>query len=130
MDQTALATRQPRTSPNSDAAAPFVPWPQLYGYLQKEFKQGDHVAILGPTDAGKSHIAFAVAEIRTYVMVVACKPRDRLIDDATKRGYYLVPGNKLEVPYSDGRPVHKRVIFWPRLPANAARKMEDRKSVV
>lgn len=104
--------------------APFLTWEQLYSYLKQNFGQGDHVAVIGPTGTGKTHIALEVAELRSYVLVVACKPRDPLIDDARKRGYYLIPGNKLEVPYVDGVPHHKRVIYWPRLSDQQRRKLQ------
>jgi energy-coupling factor transporter ATP-binding protein EcfA2 len=95
--------------------APRVEWPALHRYLAAQFQQGDHVAVLGPTGTGKTHLALEVAELRKYVMIVACKPADPLIDDAVAKGYYLVPGNRLEVPYSDGVPLHRHVIYWPRL---------------
>src|SRR5438034_912004 len=69
--------------------APFVPWEWLYGYLRRRFRQGDHVAIIGPTGTGKTHLALEVAELRSYVIVVACKPDDPLITDAVARGYWL-----------------------------------------
>ena len=97
--------------------APLVSWDQAATHLKQHFRQGDHVAILGPTGTGKTHIALEVAGMRTYSMVIACKPADPLIDDALGKGYYLVPSNRLEVPYADGRPHHRRVIYWPRLTA-------------
>lgn len=113
---------QPLSSSETSAAAPFTPWEQLYAYLRApgpdgrpRFQQGDHVAIIGPTGTGKTHIAFAVAEIRSYVIVVACKPKDPLIDDAIEHGYWLAPGHGLEIPMVDGRPLHERVVLWPRL---------------
>lgn len=110
--------RQRRLQPDPDASAPFRAWNEAYGYLSENFQQGDHVAILGPTGTGKTHIALAVAELRDYVMVIACKPKDPLIQETVNRGYYLIPSNKLEVPYSDGVPHHKKVIYWPRIGHN------------
>lgn len=110
-----------------NAAAPMVAWPELFAYIKREFKQGDHVAAIGPTGSGKSHVAFEVAELRSYVIVVACKPADPLIDDALKRGYWLNETDVLEVPYSDGRPLHSHVIYWPRLGARARRKIPAEK---
>lgn len=113
--------RQPDVDPAT--AAPFVPWSWLYGYLGREFKQGDHVGIIGPTGAGKTHIAFDVAELRSYVIAIACKPRDPLLDDALARGYWLVPTDQLEIPYVDNRPLHPRVVYWPRLGERSRRKL-------
>lgn len=109
--------------PASDA--PFVPWDTLYRYLKTNFRQGDHVAVLGPTGAGKTHIALAVGDLRTYTILLACKPNDPLILDALARGYWLVPTDKLEIPYVDGKPYHPRVIYWPRLSAKQRRAVGD-----
>lgn len=106
-----------------DEAAPRVGWPHLHGYLRRNFRQGDHVAIIGPTGVGKTHVAFPVAELRGHVIVIACKPRDELVSDALERGYWLVPTDQLEVPYVDGRPVHSRVVYWPRLGERTRRKL-------
>lgn len=111
--------REPWQDPQ--LAAPFVAWDWLFGYLREQFRQGDHVAIIGPTGTGKTHIALEVAELRSYVIVVACKPADPLIQDAIARGYWLNPTDKLEIPYTDGRPLHPRVVYWPRL-SDRARK--------
>jgi hypothetical protein len=124
----ARTSRSRRSDPEErrrelELAAPFVAWPELFSYLRREFRQGDHVAIIGPTGTGKTHLALEVAELRAYVIVVACKPDDPLIDDAVSRGYWLVPTDELEIPYSDGRPIHRRVIYWPRLSARARRKI-------
>lgn len=106
--------------------APRVSWEELRDHLGEHFAQGDHVAIIGPTGTGKTHLAFEVAEIRTYVLAVACKPRDPLLTEAQGRGYYLIPGNKLEVPYADGKPIHPRVIYWPRLSERDVKSSSDR----
>ena len=103
--------------------APYVPWSTVYGHLRREFRQGDHVAIIGPTGSGKTHIAFPVAELRSHTIVVACKPKDELVTDALARGYWLVPTDELEVPYVDGRPLHSRVVYWPRLKERTRRKL-------
>lgn len=106
-----------------DTAAPWVSWSELYAYLRREFQQGDHVAVIGPTGSGKTHVALEVAEIRTYTILVALKPKDPLIEDAMRRGYHLNPGNKLEIEYSDGKPLHRRIIYWPRLSRSAQGKL-------
>ena len=121
------ASNYPRNRPvyQVEGDAPFKEWAEAFTYLKANFEQGDHVAILGPTGTGKTHIALEIAELRTYVMVIACKPKDPLIDDAIGRGYHLVPSNKLEVPYVDGRPHWRRVVYWPRMPANPKHPVPD-----
>jgi energy-coupling factor transporter ATP-binding protein EcfA2 len=123
------ASRQPRNRPGRldalelEQAAPTVSWANLYAYLRREFRQGDHVAIIGPTGSGKTHVAFPVAELRSHVLVVACKPRDDLVTQALERGYWLNQADTIEVPYSDGRPLHSKVVYWPRLSERARRKL-------
>ena len=90
----------------------FVDWQDVYEMLSSDFRQGDHVTIIGPTGAGKTHIAVEVAELRTYVLFIACKPRDPLIEDLRHRGYYVT--RDLELAYVEGRPMHRRVVYWPR----------------
>lgn len=107
----------------SGAAAPRVAWPELYRYLRQNFGQGDHVAIIGPTGTGKTHLALEVAELRSYVLVVACKPQDPLIDETRARGYHVLETNKLEIPYTDGRPLYPKVVYWPRLPSRDAARL-------
>lgn len=118
-------SRSLRPQPDLDALAPVTPWAQVDAYLRREWKQGEHFAVLGPTGSGKTFAALEVAEIRQYVIVVACKPRDPLIDDALKRGYWLVQTDRLEVPYSDGKPLHPRVVYWPRLSEKQRRSLPD-----
>lgn len=109
--------------PDLDELAPVTPWAEVAAYLRREWRQGEHFAILGPTGSGKTFAALEVAEIRTYVIVVACKPRDPLIQDALARGYWLVPTDRLEIPYSDGVPLHPKVVYWPRLSEQQRRKL-------
>jgi hypothetical protein len=90
----------------------FLDWQDIYELLQSDFRQGDHVTIIGPTGAGKTHIAVEVAELRTYVLFIACKPRDPLISELRSRGYYET--RDLELAYVEGRPMHRRVVYWPR----------------
>jgi energy-coupling factor transporter ATP-binding protein EcfA2 len=120
--------RRQVTEVDIDREAPRISWDELYGHLEDEFEQGDHVAIIGPTGTGKTHLAFEIAELRSYVMVVACKPKDPLISEAQAKGYYLIPSNKLEVPYADGRPIHPRVIYWPRLSEREAKTASEQSS--
>jgi hypothetical protein len=103
--------------------APLVPWQTVHAHLKQSFRQGDHVAVIGPTGSGKTHIAFEIAELRGYVIVVACKPKDELVSDALARGYWQIPTDTIEIPYTDGRPLHPKVVYWPRLGERTRRKL-------
>lgn len=117
-----LSSRQPLQPELAELEAPFLDWQTFYGWLaaegrdgQQRFRQGDHFAIIGPTGTGKTHMAFEIAELRDYVIAVACKPEDPLIDDAAARGYHVLGGHTLEIPYVDGQPMWRKVVYWPRL---------------
>lgn len=99
----------------------YVDWLDVVDILQGPagFKQGDHVTIIGPTGAGKTHIAIQVAEMRTYVLFIACKPRDPLIDDLRRSGYHVT--HDLEITYVEGRPLQRRVVYWPRFSERATK---------
>lgn len=114
-----------------EAAAPFVPWPDLYRYLRRQFLQGQHVAIIGPTGTGKTHLAFELAEIRSYVIAVATKPRDPLIEDAIRRGYHRITALELSkgVEYVDGRPLHPRLVYWPNLSGRQLERLPDGQAI-
>src|SRR5512142_7809 len=107
--------RQPEL--DLDSAAPRVSWAQLHAYLRRNFAQGDHVSILGPTGTGKTHIALELAELRDYSLVIATKPHDPLIEETLRRGYYRVSTEELRkgVDHVDGRPLHRRMVYWPQL---------------
>lgn len=42
----------------------FVPFSTLYAYLEKQWRQGEHVSILGATGQGKSYLERAILPIR------------------------------------------------------------------
>lgn len=118
-----------KTAPSSEV--PFVEWPQVWDVLTDEetgFRQGDHVAIIGPTGTGKTHIALELAELRDWKLFVACKPEDEIISELVGFGYHVV--GKLDIPYVErppgsGRyvPAYSRVVFWPRLPQETLRRL-------
>lgn len=120
----------PKNQRRYSEPVPFVEWDEVYTLLQTDrgFLQGDHVAIIGPTGGGKTHIALHLAELRDYILFLACKPQDPLIRELGQKGYFIT--SKLEVPYVEDppgskkmRPMHRRVVFWPRLHPDRARKL-------
>lgn len=69
-----------------------------------------------------------LAELRDYVLFVACKPEDPLIRELVSHGYW-VSGN-LDIPYLEDPPgskrfvpAYKRVVYWPRLKSEVIRKL-------
>lgn len=55
---------------------PTVEWERLHRYLGKEWRQGEHVAIVGPTGCGKTTLESQLLDIRGYVVLFATKVHD------------------------------------------------------
>jgi hypothetical protein len=80
-----------------------VPWPDHLATW--EWKQGEHVTLIGPTGCGKTTLAADIANRREFVLVLASKPRDPVIDTYKDRGYRITR----EWPVPNGR-----WILWPK----------------
>lgn len=72
----------------SDADLPQrVPWATFIAQLN--WKQGEHVGLIGPTGQGKTTLAMALLPLRKYVVAFATKPRDDTMRDLVKYGGYV-----------------------------------------
>ena len=92
--------------------APFVEWTELEQHISEYWTQGQHVGLIGKTGSGKSHLALRLMDLRPYVIIVATKRYDPLLEEAS-RGY-IVREDMSEIPRTDqGHPIHNKVIIWP-----------------
>jgi|SRR5271157_1513273 len=76
-------------------------------YFRKEWKQGQHVAIVGPTGRGKTTLASYLLDIRDYVVVLAVKRDDDTLYHFRKRGYKTIK----KWPPSSGV---TKIVYWVR----------------
>lgn len=91
---------------------PFVGWSDLQNHLTENWEQGQHVGIIGKTGSGKSHLALNLMDIRPFVIIIATKRYDPLLEEASKG--YIVREDMTEIPRTDeGHPIHNKVIIWP-----------------
>jgi hypothetical protein len=87
-------------------SAPRMPWDRFYTLMN--WKQGEHVGLIGPTGQGKTTLLISLLTQRTYVCVFGTKPRDETMEKMIASGYMHydkwqnIPAHK----------VPKRVI-WP-----------------
>lgn len=110
-----------------------IPWPAFMRRFRHRFKQGDQITILGGPDAGKTHLAVLLAEVRDFTFFIATKPRDPLILEMVKRRWTvsstLEPAEQLISDENDpryGTPVYPRYVFWPQpLPDPNATLVQD-----
>lgn len=68
-----------------DALAPVVEWDDFMRYVL-DWRQSQHVGLIGPTESGKSTLQYAILPKRKYVTFFATKPRDRTLDTFASRG--------------------------------------------
>lgn len=69
--------------------APRVPWQKFLRNFP--WKQGEHVALLGPTGQGKTTLLLNLLPLHPYVTVFATKPRDSSMDRLVASGYRKLP---------------------------------------
>lgn len=73
-----------------------------------DWRQGEHVSILGPTKGGKTTLALALLPRRSHVAVLGTKPRDPTLNQLIRDGYR-------RIQEWTPRPNERRVLLWPRL---------------
>lgn len=67
-----------------------MPWKEFFPFFKGNWKQGEHVAMIGPSGQGKSTLAQKTMDIRSYVVVFVTKARDPLMRTLEKEGYKRV----------------------------------------
>jgi hypothetical protein len=65
--------------------APVVQWADFMTYVF-DWRQSQHVALIGPTESGKSTLQYAILPMRRYVTFFATKPRDPTLDAFAAKG--------------------------------------------
>lgn len=90
----------------SETAAPVpeVQWDEFYAALI--WRQGEHVALVGPTGQGKTTLALSLLQRRSHIVIFATKPRDSTLKGLTKRGWKII--RKWPPPATSAK-----VILWP-----------------
>lgn len=86
---------------------PRVSWSDFFTQFQSEWKQGEHVTLVGPTGAGKTTLALRILPIRSYVAIFATKPRDDVMNEIVRAGYWKVREWTPEVS--------NFIVLWPNI---------------
>ena len=97
------------STPTADnETVPMVPWNNFVESFV--WLQGEHVALIGPTGAGKTNFAYWLLPYRKYVAIFATKPVDKSLTAFGKHnGFATMP------EWSDRRTAEAqpRRIIWP-----------------
>lgn len=75
--------------------------------MRRIWRQGEHLAVIGPTGSGKTTLASALAPLRGWSVVLSVKPRDATMDLFERAGYRIIHDWP---PQRDQR----RVILWEK----------------
>lgn len=68
--------------------SPIVKWDEFLGF-HFDWKQGEHITLLGPTGSGKTLLALELLPFRDYVMAIATKQRDPVLYQLEQQGYVM-----------------------------------------
>ena len=66
-------------------AAPRIPWDVFTAWLAQNWRQGEHVALLGPTGRGKTVVLKKLLGFRSHVALMVTKPRDDELNKLEQR---------------------------------------------
>jgi hypothetical protein len=76
------------------------------------WKQDQHVCIIGPTEQGKSNLAYHLLSIRNYVAYLCIKSADETLDAFASSGGYQ---RAYDWPVKAGK-LRKREVTWDEMP--------------
>lgn len=94
-----------------DGLAPVIGFDDFLKFVF-DWRQGQHVALIGPTESGKSTLQYGILPKRKYVVFFATKPRDKTLDAfADKGGFVRIQ----DWPPTRGR-VSKKIITPDEMP--------------
>ena len=81
--------------------------------IERQWRQGEHVAIIGTTGTGKTTIAQPLLECRQYVVALALKKQDETLERFKNGVHYGMSPYRVIRKWPPDYPM-KRVIFWPK----------------
>lgn len=103
--------------------APQLHWNEFAPWFASQWGQGQHVAIIGPTDSGKSTLAYNLLPIHIWVVIFATKPRDKTLTSMmvkpkrinTRRANHVKEGKYVKIERWQNLSLRKypRRILWP-----------------
>lgn len=98
-----------------DSLAPVIEWPEFYASFK--WRQDQHAGIIGPTDTGKTNLAYQILPKQPYRTIFGLKAKDRTLQALITKSavssefgrYKVFPEWKAE-----GSNVSPRRLLWPK----------------
>lgn len=106
-------------APLTDAAFPQVPWEEFPTHMR--WQQGEHVTMIAPTGEGKTTLARELLPLRDFVMVLATKRRDKVLDQFKNDGYVVTK--------KPPKAWQERVIVYPPFPKDSSQLFAKHRAV-
>lgn len=116
-----------------DTMAPVIDWDDFMKYVL-DWRQGQHVAMIGPTESGKSTLTYSILPKRKYVTFFATKPRDETLEAFAAKGGFVriedwppVKGRFSKKPISPEE--MPRRLLWPDATRMSRETLENQRQV-
>jgi ABC-type dipeptide/oligopeptide/nickel transport system ATPase component len=88
-----------------------------------DWKQGEHVGLIGPTGQGKTTLSLDLMQFRDYCCVIGTKPEDETLHQFVNgQGYRVVR----EFPRFFDETQHSKLVLWPKLKQMADQETQRR----
>lgn len=106
--------------------APRVPWHAWLAQFKRDWKQDEHLSVIGTTGTGKSALITELVKIRQFRVYVMTKPADDKLEAALLRQNYV------RVPAFPKNPPDDvdRYLLWPPGSGSIDRESMDQQRVV
>lgn len=103
------STHSARSNPVERATLPFTSWAEFRAE-HFDWKQGEHISLIGPTGQGKTTTGIDLLNERAYVIALGTKPADETLERLiTEKGFLRV--KRLPLHPVELAP---RQLFWPK----------------
>jgi hypothetical protein len=88
-----------------------TPWSDIAEHMERSWRQGEHVCMIGPTGCGKTSVTNDLIENRRYVVAFAVKREDETLESLGWPITRVWPPNR---PYGKGTNL-ERFVLWPKI---------------
>jgi hypothetical protein len=77
------------------------------------WQPGEHLSIIGPTQAGKTYLMLCLFPLRQYITYYVAKAQDKTLNGLTSRKHGELRFNRI-ADYHDRQDWNYRVLLWPK----------------